>query len=62
MLRQAFAAGLLQAGQIWIDMHDQSNLMAHTYVIKRARIALALIAATYAPAIAALTKDLDHPP
>jgi len=31
VLRQAFASGLLQDGQLWIDMLEQRNLMAHTY-------------------------------
>ncbi|MBM5818140.1 MAG: hypothetical protein FJ083_16690 [Cyanobacteria bacterium K_Offshore_surface_m2_239] len=59
VLRQAFASGLLQDGQLWIDMLEQRNLMAHTYDVRRARIALALIGDTYAPALAALAMDLE---
>lgn len=39
VLRQAFAAGLLQDGQMRIGRLEQRNLMAHTYDVRRARIA-----------------------
>ena len=60
VLRQAFAVGLLQEGQLWIDMLEQRNLMAHTYDVKRARIAVALIRECYAPALLALAVDLER--
>lgn len=62
VLRQAFAAGLLQDGQLWIDMLEQRNLMAHTYDVRRARIALALIGEHYAPALGTLAMDLESRP
>ena len=60
VLRQAFAVGLLKEGQLWIDMLEQRNLMAHTYDVKRARIAVALIRECYAPALLALAVDLER--
>ena len=62
MLRQAFAAGRLEDGQLWIDMLEQRNLMAHTYDVSRARIALALIRERFAPALLALARDLEQRP
>ncbi|MFM7754852.1 MAG: HI0074 family nucleotidyltransferase substrate-binding subunit [Cyanobium sp.] len=62
VLRQAFAAGLLQDGQLWIDMLEQRNLMAHTDDVRRARIALALISEHFAPALDALAMDLQRRP
>ena len=62
VLRQAFAVGLLVDGQLWIDMLEQRNLMAHTYDVQRARIALALIGERFAPALAALALDLARRP
>ena len=62
VLRQAFAVGLLQDGQLWIDMLEQRNRMAHTYDVRRARIALALIGEHYAPALGALATDLERRP
>ena len=60
VLRQAFAAGLLRNGQVWIDMLEQRNLMAHTYDVKRARLALALIRDHFAPSLEELVTDLEQ--
>ena len=60
VLRQAFAAGLLRDGQVWIDMLEQRNLMAHTYDVNRARLALALIRNHFAPALGELVVDLER--
>ncbi|QPN62322.1 nucleotidyltransferase substrate binding protein [Synechococcus sp. CBW1004] len=57
---QAFANGLLQDGQLWIDMLEQRNLMAHAYDVKRARQALALIQDRFAPALLDLAADLER--
>ena len=60
VLRQAFAAGLLRDGQVWIDMLEQRNLMAHTYDVRRARVALALIRDHFAPSLEELVVDLER--
>lgn len=60
VLRQAFAAGLLRDGQVWIDMLEQRNLMAHTYDVMRARLALALIRDHFAPSLEELVVDLER--
>ena len=62
VLRQAFASGLLQEGQLWIDMLEQRNLMAHTYDVTRAQLALALIRERFAPALRSLAADLGQRP
>jgi len=62
VLRQAFASGLLQEGQLWIDMLEQRNLMAHTYDVTRAQLALALIRERFAPALRTLAADLEQRP
>jgi len=31
VIKQAFAARIIKDGQMWIDMLEQRNLMAHTY-------------------------------
>ena len=61
-MRQAFATGLVDDGQLWIDMLEQRNLMAHTYDLARARQALALIEDRIAPALLALAADLEQRP
>jgi nucleotidyltransferase substrate binding protein (TIGR01987 family) len=62
VLRQAFASGLLQEGQLWIDMLEHRNLMAHTYDVTRAQLALALIRERFAPALRTLAADLEQRP
>ena len=60
VIREAFAAGLLPDGQVWIDMLEQRNLMAHTYDLRRARLALALIRDHFAPSLEELVVDLER--
>ena len=47
VLKQAFATGLLNNGQLWIDMLEERNLMAHTYDDTRARKAVYQIQERY---------------
>jgi nucleotidyltransferase substrate binding protein (TIGR01987 family) len=60
VLREAFAYGLVQDGQLWIDMLEQRNLMAHTYEVSRAQQALAMIRERFAPALLSLAVDLEQ--
>lgn len=57
-LQLAFANGLLTDGHVWIDALEKRNLLAHTYDELRMREALALIRATYAPAVLELISTL----
>jgi nucleotidyltransferase substrate binding protein (TIGR01987 family) len=47
VLKQAFATGLLNNGQLWIDMLEERNLMAHIYDDTRARKAVDQIQERY---------------
>lgn len=47
VLKQAFATGLLNNGQLWIDMLEERNLMAHTYDDTRAHKAVDQIQERY---------------
>lgn len=47
VLKQAFANDILSDGQVWIDMLEDRNLMAHTYDEARARLAVAHICQRY---------------
>ena len=62
VLRQAFATDLLQEGQLWIDMLEQRNLMAHPYDVTRAQQVLCLIRERFAPALRTLAADLEQRP
>jgi nucleotidyltransferase substrate binding protein (TIGR01987 family) len=46
-IKQAFATGLLIDGQLWIDMLEERNLMAHTYDDARAKAAVTQIQTRY---------------
>ena len=62
VLRQAFAYGLVSDGQLWIEMLEQRNLMAHTYDVNRAEQALAMIRDRFAPALLAQAAALEQRP
>ena len=62
VLRQAFAYGLLTDGQLWIDMLEQRNLMAHTYDEQRARLATSMIRERFSPALLKLASALEQRP
>ena len=47
VIKQAFATGLVEHGQLWIDMLEQRNLMTHTYDQARAAEATRLITDRY---------------
>ena len=47
-IKEAFANDILQDGQVWIDMLEDRNLMAHTYDEQRANYALDRITTKYA--------------
>jgi nucleotidyltransferase substrate binding protein (TIGR01987 family) len=56
ILKEAFAAGLLQDGQLWIDMLDHRNKLSHTYDETVFENAVKAIATRYLPAM----KTLHH--
>jgi nucleotidyltransferase substrate binding protein (TIGR01987 family) len=60
VLKQSFATGLIENGQIWIDMLEQRNLMAHTYDQARAQQAAALICEHYWPELQGLRNSLQE--
>ncbi|HEX2582794.1 MAG TPA: HI0074 family nucleotidyltransferase substrate-binding subunit [Chlamydiales bacterium] len=51
VIKQAFHHQLVQDGQVWIDMLEDRNLMAHVYQEKAALEAVRSIRERYAPAI-----------
>jgi len=60
VLKQAFATGLVDDGQLWIDMLEQRNLMAHTYDQARALQAAHQISDSFWPALAGLERSLTN--
>jgi nucleotidyltransferase substrate binding protein (TIGR01987 family) len=59
VIKQAFAYELIEEGQIWIDMLEQRNLMAHTYDQSRADTAINLIIGRFWPALRRLREQLE---
>ena len=51
VLKQAFAAKVVLDGQVWIDMLNHRNLLAHTYDCDVFEEAVEALAARYLPAI-----------
>lgn len=58
VLKQAFHHSLIQDGQVWIDMLEERNLMAHVYEEKAALAAGKKIREKFVPAIETVYKDL----
>jgi nucleotidyltransferase substrate binding protein (TIGR01987 family) len=51
IIKEAFAAKLLNDGQVWIDMMLHRNLLSHTYDIKVFEEVLQAVAQKYLPAL-----------
>ncbi|HAB99284.1 MAG TPA: nucleotidyltransferase [Parachlamydiales bacterium] len=58
VIKQAFHHQVIQDGQIWMDMLEDRNLMAHVYQEQAAIAAGKSIRERYAPAIEKIYNDL----
>lgn len=59
VLKEAFTAGLLKDGQVWIDMLVCRNKLSHTYDEAAFEQAINAIAKQYLPAIEALHREFE---
>lgn len=59
VLKESFAGNLLDDGDVWIDMLEKRNLMAHTYNETSARLALSLIRGGYTQQMRALCNHFQ---
>lgn len=57
VIKQAFHHQVIQDGQVWIDMLEDRNLMAHVYQETAAMTAGKNICERYAPAIEQMHRD-----
>ena len=57
-IRQAYANGIVEDGQLWIDMLEDRNLMTHTYDEADAKAAVTQIRQRYMAGIAQLHQYL----
>lgn len=58
VVKDAFAAKIIEDGQIWIDMLNHRNLLSHTYDFSVFKTAVEAIAKLYLPAMDSLHKFL----
>lgn len=58
VIKTAFHYELIQDGELWMDMLEQRNLMAHTYDVQRFEKAIDKITNYYAKAIEACHNEL----
>ena len=56
--KEAFAAGLIDNGELWLEMIDDRNLTAHTYNEEYAKQIYAKVKEKYFPLLAALADKL----
>lgn len=60
VIKEAFAAKLIDDGQTWIDMMLDRNLLSHTYDLKRFRKALDAVKNRYLPKLEQLHQWLQQ--
>ncbi len=58
VIKSAFHYGLIEDGEIWMDMLEKRNLLAHTYDEERFQLAITMIKEHYYAAISTLYHDL----
>lgn len=58
VMKEAFAAGLVLDGQVWIDMLDHRNLLSHTYDLAVFERAVEALVNRYLAALEALHSFL----
>jgi nucleotidyltransferase substrate binding protein (TIGR01987 family) len=54
VIKEAFAAGMIDNGQVWIDMMLHRNLLAHTYDFSKFKEVLEAIESHYLDALASI--------
>ena len=57
VIKEAFSAGIIHDGEIWMDMLDNRNLMSHTYQEEIFREVVDNVHSKYLPAI---TRLIDY--
>jgi len=58
VIKEAFHYGIIEDGELWLDMLEKRNLLAHTYDEKRFNIAMKKINQEYYHAISQVYKYL----
>ncbi len=56
--REAFKRGLIEDGEVWMDMIEKRNLSSHTYNLEIAATLVSAIIEAYYPAFLALQEEM----
>lgn len=59
IIKEAFSAGIIHDGEVWMSMLDNRNLMSHTYQEEIFKAVVNNIHSEYFPAITRLTEYLE---
>jgi len=59
VIKTAFHYGLISDGEVWMEMLEKRNIIAHTYDEERFRTVVTQIKESYFPAIAQIYRDLE---
>jgi nucleotidyltransferase substrate binding protein (TIGR01987 family) len=58
-IKESFAYGLVEDGELWMDMLERRNLLSHTYDEKTFETAYSLVAGPFHAAIGVLVARLE---
>jgi nucleotidyltransferase substrate binding protein (TIGR01987 family) len=58
VIKAAFHFGIIADGEVWMDMLEKRNLMAHTYDEQRLQLALTKVKDEYFDALTQVHRDL----
>jgi len=58
-IKQAFKHDLIDNGEVWFDMLEKRNLLAHTYEESRAKTAIKLISKDYFPQLVKMNQKFE---
>jgi len=60
VLKEAFASGLIENGELWMEMLDNRNMLSHTYDEKTFEVAYTLVRGSFHAQIDALMTRLGR--
>jgi nucleotidyltransferase substrate binding protein (TIGR01987 family) len=60
VIKEAFHYEMIDDGELWLDMLDKRNIMAHTYQESNAELAILLIRTSYFDAIQKLYERMKN--
>ncbi len=59
VVKEAYKSGLIDDGQVWIDMIDRCNMLSRTYDFKKFKKILVVLEERYKGAFASLHRKLS---